>query len=601
MAAIIDPDTQRPVGRLTRISGPMIAASGMLGVGMGEILRVGKMGLMGEVIRIDGDTVYAQVFEDTQGMYLGEPVETTGSALAVELGPGLLGSTFDGIQRPLKTLWDSSGDFIGRGLTAQALDRERKWQFTPRVQVGDEVSGGTVLGTVPETQHLTHSVLVPPNVSGKIARIVSEGEYTIEDVIAVLDNGTELKLYHRWPVKTPRPIARKLAGDYPFITGQRVLDCLFPIARGGSAIVPGGFGTGKTVVEQTLSKYADADVIVYVGCGERGNEMADVLSEFPELEDPKTGGPLMDRTVLVVNTSNMPVAARDASVYTGITLAEYYRDMGYNVALMADSTSRWAEALREISSRLEEMPGEEGYPPYLAARISEFYERAGRVVCQGGESEDADKLRSGSLTLVGAVSPPGGDFSEPVTQTSLRVAGALWALDAALAYRRHYPSVNWNRSFSLYFHDLDPWFAENAPRGWIEDRQEAVALMQRDAELQEVVQLVGPDALQDNERLILEIGRMIREVFLQQNAFSENDAFSSLEKTGGLLNALIVFYRLAQDTLNRGITLNRLMELPVREQVARLRDVPSDQFVERKQEVMENVKRALDELATKKG
>lgn len=598
MAAITEQDRQ--VGSLTLISGPMIAASGMLGVGMGEIVRVGKMGLMGEVIRIDGETIYAQVFEDTGGMFLGEAVESTGLPLSVELGPGLLSSTFDGIQRPLATLKNQSGDFIGRGLTARALDHTRRWQFTPRVVVGEEVSGGTILGTVPETQSIEHRVLVPPHVKGRVAHVVSAGEYTIDDTIVELEDGTKLTMAHKWPVKQPRPIGEKLPGNWPFITGQRVLDCLYPIARGGSAIVPGGFGTGKTVVEQTLSKYSDADVIVYVGCGERGNEMADVLYEFPELEDPKNGGPLMNRTILVVNTSNMPVAARDASVYTGITLAEYYRDQGYDVALMADSTSRWAEALREISSRLEEMPGEEGYPTYLAARISEFYERAGRVVAQGS-GVDGREPRIGSLTVVGAVSPPGGDFSEPVTQTSLRVAGALWALDASLAYRRHYPAINWNRSYSLYFHDLDPWFAEHAPRGWIEDRQRALKIMQRDAELQEVVQLVGPDALQDGERLILEIGRMIREVFLQQNAFSADDAFSSLEKTGGILNALVTFYEEAQRTLEQGIPLARIMGLPVREEVARLRDFPSDGFAPRKQDVMERAKQALADLAGRKG
>lgn len=598
MAAITEQDRQ--VGSLTLISGPMIAASGMLGVGMGEIVRVGKMGLMGEVIRIDGETIYAQVFEDTGGMFLGEEVVSTGLPLSVELGPGLLSSTFDGIQRPLLTLKEQSGDFIGRGLTARALDHTKRWQFTPRVVVGEEISGGTILGTVPETQSIEHRVLAPPTVKGRIARVVAAGEYTIDDTIVELEDSTKLTMAHKWPVKQPRPIGEKLPGNWPFITGQRVLDCLYPIARGGSAIVPGGFGTGKTVVEQTLSKYSDADVIVYVGCGERGNEMADVLYEFPELEDPKNGGPLMNRTILVVNTSNMPVAARDASVYTGITLAEYYRDQGYDVALMADSTSRWAEALREISSRLEEMPGEEGYPTYLAARVSEFYERAGRVIAQGS-GVDGREQRVGSLTVVGAVSPPGGDFSEPVTQTSMRVSGALWALDASLAYRRHYPAINWNRSYSLYFHDLDPWFAEHAPRGWIEDRQRALKVMQRDAELQEVVQLVGPDALQDSERLILEIGRMIREVFLQQNAFSADDAFSSLEKTGGILNALVTFYEDAQKTIEQGIPLARIMELPVREEVARLRDFPSEGFAPRKQDVMERAKQALADLAGRKG
>lgn len=589
--------TEAITGELTLISGPMISASGMLGVGMGEILRVGNMNLMGEVIRIDGDTVFAQVFEDTSGMYLGEPVVSTGLPLSVELGPGLLGSTFDGIQRPLITLQQASGDFIDRGLTAVALDREKRWKFTPVAKIGDKVVGGDVLGTVPETEHLMHTVMVPPNKSGTIQSISGEGDYTVEETIATLDDGTQLKLMHPWPVKQPRPYHEKQGSDELFLTGQRVLDCLFPIALGGSAIVPGGFGAGKTVVEQSLSKYCNADIIIYVGCGERGNEMADVLDEFPELQDPKTGGPLMDRTVLVVNTSNMPVAARDASVYTGITLAEYYRDQGYNVALMADSTSRWAEALREISSRLEEMPGEEGYPTYLAARISQFYERAGRVICAGTQPANGEGARTGSVTAVGAVSPPGGDFSEPVTQTSMRVAGGLWALDSALAYRRHYPSVNWNRSYTLYLKELSPWFDKHAPAGWLGLRQRIATTLQQDAELQEVVQLVGPDALQDAERLTLEVSRMIREVFLQQNAFSENDAFCSLEKNAGLQEALMAFLDESRKLVDQEISLQRILDLPVREDISRLRDEPNEGFTSTKDATIAKMKTALAELA----
>ncbi|MFA6240681.1 MAG: V-type ATP synthase subunit A [Candidatus Hydrogenedentales bacterium] len=591
---------QTQVGSLTRISGPMVSASGMLGVAMGEILRVGKMGLMGEVIRIDKDTIFAQVFEDTQGMYLGEPVVPTGRPLSVELGPGLLSSTFDGIQRPLITLQQQSGNFIERGLTAVALNRTKKWSFTPKVTVGQQVQAGDILGTVPETNTIEHRVLVPPGKSGVIKDIAAAGEYTVEDTIVTLDDGTKLSMMHYWPVKRPRPVFKKEPCDRPFLTGQRVLDTLFPIALGGSAIVPGGFGTGKTVVEQTLSKYCNADIIIYVGCGERGNEMADVLDEFPHLKDPKTGDSLMNRTVLVVNTSNMPVAARDASVYTGITLAEYYRDMGYDVALMADSTSRWAEALREISARLEEMPGEEGYPTYLAARISEFYERTGRVMCIGSDA-GGDHPRHGSLTIVGAVSPPGGDMSEPVTQTSQRVAGALWSLDASLAYRRHYPSVNWNRSYSLYFKELDPWFEANAPKNWMKLRQGIQTLLQRDGELQEVVQLVGPDALQDQERLILEVARMIREVFLQQNAFSDDDAHCSLEKAGALMEALIEFAESAKHVIEQGVTLNRVLELPVREKIARLREEPNEKSVARQKVVLEEMRHALADLTSKKG
>jgi V/A-type H+/Na+-transporting ATPase subunit A len=583
-------------GKLVRISGPMIAADGMLGVTMGEIVKVGKMGLMGEVIRIDGDVIFAQVYEDTGGMYLGEPVVAQGLPLSIDLGPGLLGQTYDGIQRPLIDLQKSSGDFIGRGLTAAPLDTNRKWAFTPKASVGDDVVGGDILGVVPETEHLDHSIMVPPLVSGKIKSVAAAGEYTINDEIATLEDGTSLTMVHPWPVKRSRPARRKLPSNIPFITGQRVLDMLFPVALGGSAIVPGGFGAGKTVVEQQISKFCNADIIIYVGCGERGNEMADVLDEFPELTDPKTGGPLMNRTVLVVNTSNMPVAAREASVYTGMTLAEYYRDMGYSVAMMADSTSRWAEALREISSRLEEMPGEEGYPTYLSARIAEFYERTGRVECLGSDAAEGEEARTGSLTIVGAVSPPGGDFSEPVTQNSMRVAGGLWALDSALAYARHYPSVNWNMSYSLYFHDLDDWFKENAPKGWTERRQEAVDLLQKDAELQEIVQLVGPDALQEQERLVLELSRMVKEVFLQQNAFSDDDAYSSLEKTGGLLDALMSFYDECHVALGQGVELMTILDDPIKEAISRLREVNSEGFSAKKDVVMDNMKSAIQKL-----
>lgn len=583
------------VGSLVRISGPMIEAKGMLGVTMGEIVRVGKLGLMGEVIRIDGEKVYAQVFESTDGMYLGEEVVATNEPLTVELGPGLLGATYDGIQRPLITLQEKSGDFIGRGMTAVALDREKQWTFVPQAKIGQEVVGGDVLGTVQETAYITHRILVPPRIKGKIASIVSEGDYTVTDTIVTLEDGTELQMMHKFPVKLPRPFARKLPPDEPFLTGQRVLDMLFPIAKGGSAIVPGGFGAGKTVVEHSISKYCNAQVIVYVGCGERGNEMAEVLNEFPELEDPNTGDSLMNRTILVVNTSNMPVAARDASVYTGMAIAEYYRDQGVDVALMADSTSRWAEALREISSRLEEMPGEEGYPTYLSERIATFYERCGQVECMGTVAE-GEKPRLGSLTAVGAVSPPGGDYSEPVTQTSMRVSGALWALDSSLAYRRHYPSVNWNRSYSLYFQGLKGWFDENAPTGWIQRRQDAMTLLQRDAELQEVVQLVGPDALQDNERLILECSRLVREVFLQQNAFSKTDATCTMEKMIGILDVLMTFYEECTKVLQREIPLSRILALPVREDIARLRDEANEGFTPKKDAMQEKIRQTLSTL-----
>jgi len=589
---------ERAVGRLVRIAGPMIEADGMLGVQMGEILRVGKLGLMGEVIRIEGEKIYAQVFEPTDGMFLGEEVIPTGLPLSVELGPGLLASTYDGIQRPLITLQNSSGDFIGRGLTAVALDREKLWDFTPTAAVGSEVSGGDVLGTVPETKVITHKILVPPRDAGKLSWVAPAGQYKVTDVIAKLDNGREITMMHPWPVKVPRPYRKVLPPSEPFLTRQRVLDMLFPIAKGGSAIVPGGFGCGKTVVEQSMSKYCNAQVIVYVGCGERGNEMAEVLTEFPELIDPNTGDTLMNRTVLVVNTSNMPVAARDASVYTGMTLAEYYRDQGLDVALMADSTSRWAEALREISSRLEEMPGEEGYPTYLSERIAAFYERCGRVECLGTVKE-GESARQGSLTAVGAVSPPGGDFSEPVTQTSMRVSGALWALDSALAYRRHYPSVNWNKSFSLYFEGLKSWFDENAPAGWIARRQAAATLLQRETELQDIVQLVGPDALQDAERLVLESARMIREVFLQQSAYSEADASCDLEKTFGLLDVILLFHEESEKVLKREVPLARIQELPIKEDVSRLKEEPNEGFTAKKDAIVEKFKQILAGLQAK--
>jgi len=573
----------------------MIAAEGTTGVGMGEMVRVGKLGLLGEVIRIDGDVAYAQVYEDTAGMYLGEPVKALGAPLSIELGPGLLGQTYDGIQRPLIDLQRQAGDFISRGLTSDPLDYKKKWAWTPTAQAGQQVKGGDILGSVPETQHLKHFIMVPPNISGKIVDIKPAGEYTVKEVVAKLDNGKELTMTHMWPVKKARPFMQKLASAVPFVTGQRVLDMLFPIPLGGSAIVPGGFGTGKTVVEQQISKFCNADIIVYVGCGERGNEMADVLDEFPHLSDPKTGGPLMNRTILVVNTSNMPVAAREASVYTGITLGEYFRDQGYSVAMMADSTSRWAEALREISSRLEEMPGEEGYPTYLSARTAEFYERTGRVKCLG-TTKQGEEGRTGSLTLVGAVSPAGGDFSEPVTQNSMRVSGGLWALDAKLAYSRHYPSCNWNLSYSLYFKELEPWFRQNAPSGWGERRQQAVDLLQRDTELQEIVQLVGPDALQDQERLLLEFARMLKESFLQQNAYSDDDAYSSLEKTGHLLDALLSFYEACSGALKAGVLLNNLLSHPSREQIARLRELNSNGFADKKKKVVEDMKAAIEGL-----
>ncbi len=573
-------------GRIAKISGPAVIAKGMTGNKMYDLVKVGNYGLMGEIIRLEGDTAFIQVYEDTSGLLVGEPVVSSGAPLAVELGPGLLSSIFDGIQRPLLDIQAASGTFIGRGIEVPALDREKKWEFKPQKKAGDKVIGGDVIGTVQESKGIVHRVMVPNGVEGKIKTIAS-GEHTVIETIAVMEDGTEIQMLRRWPVRHRRPYKKKLDPDEPFITGQRIFDTLFPIAIGGNAAVPGPFGSGKTVVEQMLAKYAVTDIIVYIGCGERGNEMTDVLTEFPELEDPKTGGPLMDRTVLVVNTSNMPVAAREASVYTGITIAEYFRDQGYSVALMADSTSRWAEALREISSRLEEMPGEEGYPTYLATRLSAFYERSGRVICNGSE----DKL--GAVTVVGAVSPPGGDFSEPVTQSSMRVIGAFWALDASLAHRRHFPSVNWNRSYSLYSEILKDWFTKNVADDWNPVRDRIMQLLQKDAELQEVVQLVGPDALPDSERLILEVSKMIREDFLQQNAFSVVDAFCPLEKQHGMMSGLLNFYDKCNNALERGITMENILNLPIREDISRLKEVPNEEFGERYKEVMKKLDKEL--------
>lgn len=581
----------QPAGSVARISGPAVIAKGVRGCRMLDIVKVGKAGLIGEIIRLDGDEAFIQVYEDTSGVYIGEDVVPTGLPLTVELGPGMLGGVYDGIQRRLGVIRELSGDFISRGLTVSAIDREQKWEFVPTASAGDEVTVGDILGTVQETEHLVHKILVPPTTKGgKLKSIVSKGKYTVDEVVAELDDGTEIQLTHKWPVKIARPVKKKLDPVEPFITGQRVFDTLLPIAAGGNTIVPGGFGTGKTVVEQTLAKYGDVDIIVYIGCGERGNEMTEVLAEFPELEDPKTGGPLMDRTVLIANTSNMPVAAREASIYTGITIAEYFRDQGYKVALMADSTSRWAEALREISSRLEEMPGEEGYPTYLATRLASFYERSGRSVCLGKEEP------IGSVTVVGAVSPAGGDYSEPVTQSSQRMTGALWGLDASLAYSRHYPSVNWNRSYTLYYDLLRPWFKERYGDTWHNQRNRMQVIMGQDAELQEIVQLVGPDALQDSQRLVLETATMIREDFLQQNAFSKVDAACSLDKQFKMLGGILKFYDLGNKAIEAGASVLDFIQIPERETIGRFKEVPEEEFSDRYEEFNKNIDASVQKL-----
>jgi V/A-type H+-transporting ATPase subunit A len=558
------------MGTVARVSGPVVVADGLTGAKMYDVVRVGELGLVGEIIKLVGDTCTVQVYEDTTGIRPGDKVENTGQALSVELGPGLLKSIYDGIQRPLDVLKKNLGDFITRGFVAAPLDEKAVWEFTATAKVGDEVTSGAILGTVQETPLILHKIMVPPNVRGTITALKS-GSYTIRDPIGSLKTPTgplPLGLTQKWVVRIPRPVLQKLAPTIPLITGQRVIDTFFPVAKGGTAAIPGPFGSGKTVTQQQLAKWADSDIVVYVGCGERGNEMTEVLATFPKLLDPKSGRPLMERTILIANTSNMPVAAREASVYTGITLAEYYRDMGYDVALMADSTSRWAEAMREISGRLEEMPGEEGYPAYLGRRIAEFYERSGRVVTLSPEK------RTGSVTVVGAVSPPGGDFSEPVSQNTLRVTRVFWALDASLASRRHFPSINWLNSYSLYVSDLEPWTRANIAADWMALRQRAVQTLQQEAELQEIVQLVGVDALPEREKAVLDVSRMLREDYLQQSAYDDVDTYTSIQKQYRMLRAILTFGEKEQEAIARGATVQQVQRLPVREKLSRMKSIP---------------------------
>jgi V/A-type H+-transporting ATPase subunit A len=548
-------------GKIYRISGPVVIISG-LNTSMFDVVKVGNERLMGEVIGIEGDKSTVQVYEETSGIRPGEPVENTGMPLSVELGPGLLESIYDGIQRPLPVLKTTMGDFIKRGVFAHGLSREKQWDFVPTAKKGDKVKGGDIIGTVQETQNIEHRIMVPPDVSGTVEEI-NKGKFKVDEVVCILSGGKKLTMMQKWPVRKPRPVGKKLMPNKPLITGQRILDGLFPVAKGGTAAIPGPFGSGKTVTQQQLAKWSDTEIVVYIGCGERGNEMADVLNEFPELEDPKTGRPLMERTVLIANTSNMPVAAREASVYTGITIAEYYRDMGYDVSLMADSSSRWAEAMREISSRLEEMPGEEGYPAYLAARLSEFYERSGRVMGLCG--------KEGSITVIGAVSPPGGDFSEPVTQNTLRIVKVFWALDAKLAQRRHFPAINWLNSYSLYTKSLGDWYKENVSPEWQKLRDDAMELLQKEAELQEIVQLVGSDALPEDQQLTLEITRMIREYFLQQNAYHEVDTFCPMDKQYKLLKAITTWGSKAQSALEGGVAIEDIMKSKTKDDLAKVK------------------------------
>ncbi|HOE52632.1 MAG TPA: V-type ATP synthase subunit A [Methanomassiliicoccales archaeon] len=540
-----------------RVAGPVVTAVG-ISPRMYDVILVGKEQLMGEVIKIVGDKTIVQVYEDTSGVRPGEKVVDTGQPLVAELGPGLLSSVYDGIQRPLPVLRDRMGDFIERGVSAPGLDRSLKWPFTPVVKKGDTVAEGQVIGTVPE-RAITHKVMVPPGIGGKVD-MIKEGEFTVDEVVAVI-GGKEVRMMQKWPVRRGRPFARKMAPEEPLITGQRVLDTLFPLTKGGTGAIPGGFGTGKTVTQQQLAKWSDAEIVVYIGCGERGNEMTEVLTSFPELTDPKTGKPLMNRTVLIANTSNMPVAAREASVYTGMTIAEYFRDMGLNVSLMADSTSRWAEAMREISSRLEEMPGEEGYPAYLSARLSEFYERAGRVVSLSGET--------GSISVVGAVSPPGGDLSEPVTQGTLRIVRVFWALDTKLRERRHFPAINWLTSYSLYSGQLDGWYRQNVAEDFPALRNWAIGLLQKEAELQEIVQLVGSDALPDEQKLTLEISRMVREIFLQQNAYHPVDTYSPMSRQYTFLKLINRFATNAAKAVENEVPVETIANMELRNRLAK--------------------------------
>ncbi len=580
-------------GVIKKVAGPLVIAEGMRDANMFDVVRVSSRRLIGEIIEIHGDQASIQVYEETSGLGPGEPVESTGVPMSVELGPGLIGSIYDGIQRPLdKIMEKTGGNLLTRGVEVPSLDREKKWAFVPQAAVGSSVTGGDILGTVQETEVVVQKIMVPPNMKGTLTKIAA-GEYTVEEEIAEItdENGQvhALTLMQRWPVRRGRPYKNKLSPTMPLVTGQRVIDTLFPISKGGVAAVPGPFGSGKTVVQHQLAKWADADIVVYIGCGERGNEMTDVLNEFPELKDPKTGKSLMERTVLIANTSDMPVAAREASIYTGISIAEYFRDMGYSVALMADSTSRWAEALREMSGRLEEMPGEEGYPAYLGSRLAQFYERAGRVVSLGTEG------REGALSVIGAVSPPGGDISEPVSQATLRIVKVFWGLDADLAYKRHFPAINWLTSYSLYVDTLEPWFNEHVDPQWTALRARLMRLLQEESELNEIVQLVGMDALSAPDRLKLEAARSIREDFLHQNAFHETDTYTSLDKQQMMMKLILAYFDQSVEALEKGADIERLVALPVREAIGRFKYTEEGRLEQSFSEIMNTLKKEIEE------
>lgn len=561
-------------GTIKKVAGPLVIATGMRDANMFDVVHVSDQMLTGEIIEMHGDEASIQVYEETSGLGPGEPVVSTGVPMSVELGPGLIASIYDGIQRPLDAIMKVCGNNLKRGIHVDSLDREKKWNFVPTAEIGEEVSGGDVLGTVQETEVVEQKIMVPPDVKGKVKELKS-GDFTVTETIAVIETekgDREVQLMQRWPVRKSRPYTEKLRPDKPLITGQRVVDAFFPIAKGGTAAVPGPFGSGKTVIQHQLAKWAEADIVVYIGCGERGNEMTDVLNEFPALVDPKTGRSLMERTVLIANTSDMPVAAREASIYTGITIAEYFRDMGYSVALMADSTSRWAEALREMSGRLEEMPGEEGYPAYLGSRLAQFYERAGHVIALGKDGRD------GALSVIGAVSPQGGDISEPVSQATLRIVKVFWGLDSNLAYQRHFPAINWLTSYSLYLDSMEKWFNEEVDPGWMNSRQEMMSLLQDESKLNEIVQMVGMDALSPADRLKMEAAKSIREDFLNQNSFDEVDTYSSLRKQYLMMRLVMSFYEKAKAALEKGANVEDLIAMPSREPIGRFKYTPEDKI-----------------------
>ena len=587
------------MGKIVKVSGPLVVATGMEEANMADVVRVGEQRLIGEILNMNGDAASIQVYEETSGLGPGAEVVTTGAPLSVELGPGLIESIYDGIQRPLEEIRSMAGAHIPRGIQAPPLPEDKKWDFTPVAKVGDAVVAGDVLGTVPETASVLHKIMVPHRMDGTVEWMAEAGAYTIRDVIAKvrLADGSlkELTMVQKWPVRVGRPYKHKYPPRTPLLSGQRIVDAMFPVAKGGTAAIPGPFGSGKTVMQHQLAKWSDVDIVVYIGCGERGNEMTDVLREFPELKDPRTGESLMKRTVLIANTSDMPVAAREASVYTGITIAEYFRDMGYAVAVIADSTSRWAEALREMSGRLEEMPGEEGYPAYLASRIAQFYERAGSVECIGSDE------RRGSLTAVGAVSPPGGDLSEPVSQATMRIVKVFWALDSSLAYKRHFPAINWLSSYSLYLDSLKPWFDENLGPEFMRDRTKAMGILQNEASLNEIVQLVGKDALGAGDQLTLEVARMVREDFLQQNAFMDVDSFSDYERQKKLLGMILSYDVLCRDAIAKGASAQELFQIPAREQIGRAKSVPAEEYAAVYDQIQSDMEQQIAAIAAKGG